>query len=319
MTHEATSWRDTHNPTFDRPVDRSMVHRRAAAEVFLTGAHQISQREWAFDVQISRGHVLVPPHTSEIPLTLCIEALRQMGLYMAHSGYAIPTDWAFTLQKTTFAWLPDARVAFPEFGPLELTTHLVVTGETLRKGTVSGLEASLEFYVGTEKVAVGTGELRCISPVHYRALRRGAPAPHDVVRRYDPTPVRELRETPDGYLGLVGYNHANPFFFDHPVDHVPGMLLLHTMTHLFDLTFPLLTARSVDLTCDSFPEFDPPVSFRTVRGADGTTLDVVFSQNGREIAEGRVTGINASSIAGDSTLPGIDAGDPSPVVQGAVL
>lgn len=154
-----------------------MVHRRAAAEVFLTGAHQISQREWAFDVQISRGHVLVPPHTSEIPLTLCIEALRQMGLYMAHSGYAIPTDWAFTLQKTTFAWLPDARVAFPEFGPLELTTHLVVTGETLRKGTVSGLEASLEFYVGTEKVAVGTGELRCISPVHYRALRRGAPAP----------------------------------------------------------------------------------------------------------------------------------------------
>lgn len=296
-----------------------MVHRRAAAEVFLTGAHQLSRHEWIFDVQVSRGHVLVPPRATEVPLTLCIEALRQMGLYMAHSGYDIPLDWAFTLQKTTFAWVPGARVAFPEFAPLELTTHLLVTGETLRKGLVSGLAACLEFYVGDEMVAVGTGELRCISPVHYRALRRGAPAPYDVTRRYDPAPVRDLRETPGGYEGVVGYNHGNPFFFDHPVDHVPGMLLLHSMTHLFDLTLPHLTARSVEITCDSFPEFDPPVDIRATRTAEDTTLHVVFSQNGRDIAEGHVTGVEATTLAGADTIPLVDLGDPAPVAQGAVL
>ena len=299
-----------------------MVHRRAAAEVFLTGAHQLSRHEWVFDVQISRGHVLVPLRASEVPLTLCIEALRQMGLYMAHSGYEIPLDWAFTLQKTTFAWCPGARVRFPEFAPLELTTHLVVTGETLRKGAVSGLAASLEFYSGDEKVAVGTGELRCISPVHYRALRRGAPAPYDVERRYDPAPVRDLRETAGGYEGIVGYNHGNPFFFDHPVDHVPGMLLLHSMTHLFDLGFPLLRPRSVELTCDSFPEFDPPVSIRADRSADGTALRVVFLQDGREIAEGQVTGEPTASLteASEPSSPSLaDLRSTTPCAQGAVL
>lgn len=296
-----------------------MVHRRAAAEVFLTGAHQRSRHEWVFDVQISRGHVLVPLGATEVPLTLCIEALRQMGLYMAHSGYEIPLDWAFTLQKTTFAWCPGARVSFPEFAPLELTTHLVVTSETLRKGVVSGLAASLEFYSQGEKVAVGTGELRCISPVHYRALRRGAPAPYDVERRYDPAPVRELRQTPDGLEGVVGYNHANPFFFDHPVDHVPGMLLLHSMTHLFDVALPHLSPRSVEITCDSFPEFDPPVSLRAERAADGLTLDVVFTQAGREIAVGHVSGEATASLpdAQGPTLAALE--DTSSMTQGAVL
>lgn len=300
-----------------------MVHRRAAAEVFLTGAEQLNQQEWVFDVQISRGHVLVPPRATEVPLTLCIEALRQMGLYMAHSGYAIPLDWAFTLQKTTFAWCPGAQVTFPEFGPLELTTHLVVTRETLRKGAVSGLAASLEFFAGDEKVAVGTGELRCISPVHYRALRRGAPAPQDITRRYDPAPVRDLRETAEGYEGAVGYNHANPFFFDHPVDHVPGMMLLHSMTHLFDLALPHLTPRSVEITCDSFPEFEPPVGIYATRTDDGASLTVRFVQGGREIAQGHVRGDEQEPAlpVGRAGTEGVDASGAvaDAVVQGAVL
>lgn len=267
-----------------------MVHRRAAAEVFLTGAEQQGPDAWMFDVQIPRGHVLLPQRGTELPLILAVEALRQMGLYMGHAGYGIPKDWAFTLQGATFTWSERGALVFPEFAPIELSALVTVTDQLMRKNVVSGLSATIEFFQDGTKVAHGTGELRCISPAHYRALRRRAPRPADVPRRYDDAPVRDLRVVDGGYEATIGYDHANPFFFDHPVDHLPGMLLLHTATHMFDIAFPGSEILGVDFTCDAFPEFEPALGLRVAVDEQAQRVVVTFDQGGAAIGTGIVTG-----------------------------
>jgi len=294
-----------------------MVHRRATAEVFLTDVRPASPTEWLCAVQFPRGHVLIDRRRPHLPVPLAIEAIRQMGLFIAHSGYSIPKSWAFTLQHATFRWCDDGAPALPEFGPLELVASLRVTHEHHRKGEISGLEVIVDFTSQGRPVATGGGALRCISPVHYQALRRRAPNPHDVPRRYDPAPLADVRRDGRAVEAVLGYDHSNPFFFDHPVDHLPGMLILHAMTDLFSSTLPDAELMEIDLVCHTFPEFDPPVRIEGVVDSSTETVRLTFTQGRTVVAEGISSGrvaLEAARVTEDEA-----AEDDGPVAEGTAL
>ncbi len=79
---------------------------------------------------------------------------------------------------------------------------------------------------------------------------------------------------------------GDPVFFDHPLDHVPGMLLAAAALELAEHSSMLepdnVTFR---LTFTKFCELDPPAEITAIREAGGSSR-IEFIQSGRSIAKG---------------------------------
>lgn len=265
---------------FDRLLDRRLVHRRANAEVLLT-ALEPTGAGWVAGVQIPRGHTLLWPGADRLPEVLALEAARQICIALGHTAYAVPRDWAFTLQQARFAWAgPPACV--PRREPLELWADIEVTGEQYRQGGLSGLDVRVAFRDGDDSVATAEGAMRVIAPRHYRALRRGAPERARIPVRHDVEPVLGR---PDGTV-VLGYDLDDPFFFDHVPDHLPGMLVAHAMTHLHRRTDPDRPVARVEVVFHRFAEYEPLPEIRGERTPGGTLYTV--TQGDAVVATGSV-------------------------------
>ena len=92
---------------------------------------------------------------------------------------------------------------------------------------------------------------------------------------------------PDGGIsrGFTRVDLRDPVFFDHPLDHVPGMLLvaagLELAEHAAMLEPDDVTFR---LTFRKFCELDPPAEVSAIRETGGNRIE--FVQSGRSIARG---------------------------------
>lgn len=85
--------------------------------------------------------------------------------------------------------------------------------------------------------------------------------------------------------GLVRVDLQDPVFFDHPIDHVPGMLLVVAGLELAEHAAMLRPANvSFRLTFAKFCELDAPVEVSASRETGRNSLE--FTQSGRSIARG---------------------------------
>ena len=86
--------------------------------------------------------------------------------------------------------------------------------------------------------------------------------------------------------GFARVDLGDPVFFDHPLDHVPGMLLAAAVLELAEHASMLepdnVTFR---LTFTKFCELDAPAEVTATREAGGTSR-IEVTQSGRSIANG---------------------------------
>lgn len=272
---------------FDRLVDRRLVHRRANAEVLLTGLAQTGERRWAAGIQIPRGHSRLCGLDRDLPEVLGVEAVRQIGIALAHTAFEVPYDWAFTLQDAWLAWAAGGPPRIPGEGPLDLWGDITITTVSRRRETFSGLDLTLVLATAHEVVATAGGSLRVIAPHHYRALRRHAPDRSQVPVRHDPSPLLVPSDRGVGQVWLLGYDLDDPFFFDHIPDHLPGMLFVQAIVHLYRRAEPRRRVGRLDLTCRRFAEYLPLV---TINHASTPDVDhFSLTQNEVEVAAGMIS------------------------------
>ncbi len=81
---------------------------------------------------------------------------------------------------------------------------------------------------------------------------------------------------------VLGWRHPDPFFFDHPLDHVPGMLFAQAAldAHVMLRGRP---AWAIAVECTRFAELDDPVEITAED--DGARCVTVFEQYGRQVAK----------------------------------
>jgi hypothetical protein len=85
--------------------------------------------------------------------------------------------------------------------------------------------------------------------------------------------------------GFIRVDLQDPVFFDHPLDHVPGMLLVVAGLELAEHAAMLRPANvSFRLTFTKFCELDAPVEVSATRETGGNPFE--FIQSGRSIARG---------------------------------
>ncbi|MBT2441184.1 hypothetical protein J7E93_13895 [Streptomyces sp. ISL-36] len=258
---------------------REYVHRAALAEVFLTADwSRTDEAHFTLSAQWPRGHSFFGPvGGSHYDPMLAAETIRQVGALLAHVGFDVPLGHQFLMWELNYRVVP-ALLPVGD-APAELRLDVTCSDIRRRAGRLAGL--SYEVVISESGRAIATGDARyiCTSPEVYRRLRADRLAEHSAAAPAPPTaPVEPRRvgrhhdfdvvltptERDDRWRLRVNTRH--PVLFDHPGDHIPGMVLLeaarqavHTLTPDGRAVLPV----AMDSAFHRYAEFGSPCWIET--------------------------------------------------------
>ncbi|GGS89146.1 ScbA/BarX family gamma-butyrolactone biosynthesis protein [Streptomyces griseoviridis] len=224
-------------PALTTTVPRELVHRASVAEVLLTGWDRVDDARFTVTAQLPRQHGFhVSVGGCHDPL-LITETVRQAGLLLAHAELGVPLEHQFLMWDLSADVVPEAlRVGG---APASLDIDVACEDVKRRGAQVAGAHYDMVIRRDGEVAARGGATFTCTSPAVYRRLRAaaragaGAPVPLPLP---SPAPPREvgrvsaadvvLSPSPAAGRWRLRADTTHPALFDHPVDHVPGMVLL---------------------------------------------------------------------------------------------
>ncbi|MFI1285116.1 ScbA/BarX family gamma-butyrolactone biosynthesis protein [Streptomyces sp. NPDC020858] len=217
-------------------VPRELVHRAAVAEVFLTGWSRTAENRFALTAQWPRAHSYFTPVNGCYDPLLASETIRQVGTLLSHAEFGVPFGEQFLMWDLHHSVRPEQAGVGAAPADLELD---VICSDIRRRGRrLAGMRYEVTLYCGGQVIATGGAAFDCTSPAVYQRLRgdrvgatgmRPLPqplAPASVGRFLTTDVVLSATERPLEWQLRVDEQH--PVLFDHPVDHVPGMVLMES-------------------------------------------------------------------------------------------
>jgi len=187
------------------------------------------EHSWTADVEIPRSHWLCHPVPDRVPITLLAEAFRQAGLAICVAGLGMGQSVRFVVSDMTVRVDAD-ELRLPRFGAFEGKLQVEFTGIRYRKGVPHVLEVDYCL----PGLASGHVNAQVLGDRDYRVVRRNAVVFADEARGVGAELVEVTDRTPSSLSARLGIDESDPFFFDHAVDHVPGMLLLHAASRIHE-------------------------------------------------------------------------------------
>jgi hypothetical protein len=298
---------------FQHPVPRALVHRAAMAEVFVTGAVRTGGDEYQVAAQWPRDHALYhPDEAGRTDPLLFAETVRQALAYLSHRFYDVPMEYSFIAYDMDFT-ISDPEALRIGSEPLAVVLETRIERVGHRPPRRYGLRAEVVLRIDGKPCARGGFRTVAVEERTYLALRsRGAES------RTGATPGAPGLRMPGWAVGrlrgkdcllewavseadwrlAVDTSHA--IFFDHPLDHVPLMVITEGFRQLGHLLANGTTAEppgvaagrpytlaSFAVECGRFAELGEPVSLvvREDRADDwGRHLKVDAVQGARTVA-----------------------------------
>ncbi|MCB5165710.1 hypothetical protein LG634_12795 [Streptomyces bambusae] len=298
-------------------VPREYVHRACHAEVFLTGARKIDDRNFALTGQWPRAHTFFTSADGRRhdPLQAA-ETLRQVGLFLAHAEFGVPLGHKFII------WDMDFTVCHEELAigaaPSDLELRAECTDMSWRGNRLAAFTMRATVYRDGRMAATGSGRFTCLSAASYRRIRAGKladdGAPTPVVNRTSlvaPALVGRLNPF-DVVLATEGDvpgrfrvipDPAHPILFDHGGDHLPGMVIQEAARQaacaVSDPEFFALS--SVSTTFHRYAELDSPLwvdaELLPTQRPGELRVQVTFHQDGEQVASSVLTGLDPQASA----------------------
>lgn len=291
--------------SWERTVDRALVHRDAIAEVLLTDIVQLDETSFEVAAQWSRSHrVYRPDRDGRHDPMLLLETVRQTGLAVSHHGFGVPFEFKSVMHDVGFKLEPEVEPrAIRSATNVTISVeceNVVLRGDQLRSMTVM---LAMSAY-GTH-FATGSGTLSWLPGRTFDALRArngGRPRVDDpaaamvgsvatpMASRYRaPSDALIVAEDPlpDRRRVLIPIDH--PVYFDHPLDHVPGMLLIDAAWQAASASRPGEQLRLVEcsMKCPAFTELfgEAWVFLKPITAGQ---IDFRIEQDGRTTATGEL-------------------------------
>jgi hypothetical protein len=306
--------------TYERTVERGLVHRAAVGEVFVTDLCGIDTDRYLAGAQLPLSHGYYSDHRRRpavFDTLLLLESCRQASIYGAHQELGVPADTTMMVSDWSIQ-LSDCPPAGPAPGELALLD--TVRAVRNRGGDIRSIRFDLELWLAQRRMGTAHIEVSCVTSAQYAALRY-------MQRGDDPSSTTDMASIrTDGSVSpeLVGrLNPANvvladpvdeggalsarlvPCFdnaslFDHGYDHYPAMVLMEAARQLSLLAAGDGTgamarhavASGFDAGFERFAELDAPVFAKTVSTDDTggrRTTEIAFVQREETIARCAVT------------------------------
>ncbi len=281
------SWWQDPDPGAAKPqvIPPSLVHKLDPAQQLVHTAQREGENSaWRMTVTCPRDFSATSPVTAGLWGLVGLEVMRQVGTALAHLEGGVPTGWAFLLDELAFTAFEAGSLPLdtPAGSPLYVVTR--ASDVVRRKGVVAGLVAHGDLWAQGQWVARGVGTFRCVDPRTYRAVRRHAPDPASIPPRHDGALLLDVDPGPGRLRARLGWDSDDALFFDHPLDHVPGMLFAAASLQAH-ARLTATQARAIDLRFHRYGELVGPISMSSSsdHGASTTT----FEQDGAVVAQSR--------------------------------
>ncbi|WP_199863434.1 MULTISPECIES: ScbA/BarX family gamma-butyrolactone biosynthesis protein [unclassified Streptomyces] len=229
--------------SFDRTVSRRLVHRASVTEVFLTDAAVAGTDRFLVGAQLPRNHALYrPEETGQADFMLLVEAVRQAGIFLSHRYHDVPLGHHFIFKALSLR-ISDPAALRVGGGPLPVVLDVkVVTPAGGRNPRRFDARFDMVIEVGGRECARASAGVTVIDGVRYGRLRQRGRTAQPAARPAPPVGSGEegrgvllpVAGAPGTWQLLVDPTH--PGYFEHPSDHVPGMLLLEAFRQAALLT-----------------------------------------------------------------------------------
>ncbi|MFJ8211340.1 ScbA/BarX family gamma-butyrolactone biosynthesis protein [Streptomyces sp. NPDC096033] len=218
-------------------VPKELVHRASADQVLLTDWQRLDDAHFSVTAQWPRNHSFFTPVAGGYydPL-ICAETIRQIGNLLGHAEFAVPFGHNFVLWDLSVTVHPEHLLIGRTPAVIDLDITCVETKR--RGGRLSGMVYETVARRDGHIVATGRTSFTCTSPAVYRRIRPEralrpehralpltAPTAPQGVGRLSPTDV-VLSPIGEANRWQLRIDTSHPVLFDHPVDHVPGMVLM---------------------------------------------------------------------------------------------
>ncbi|MFE2286527.1 ScbA/BarX family gamma-butyrolactone biosynthesis protein [Streptomyces sp. NPDC059443] len=304
-------------------VPREYVHRAAVSEVLLTGWEPAADSppphptdhpahhgglasagppggpaghhdSFVVRSQWPRGHSLFSQTDGYQDPMLLIESVRQIGSLLSHAEFEVPFGHQFLMWDMSFSTTPELLMAGPAPAEVELRT---VCRDVVRRGrTLAGMRYDVTALVDGVALATAGAAFSCTSPAVHRRLRGDRPTGTDrvpglpidpaligrtdtahVVLAEDPTAVRD-------HQWELRVDSTHPIFFDHPVDHVPGMVLLEAARQAAHAStgLPDALVLGLDSNFARYVELDEPCRIEANPGLPDALGEILVQVHGTQ-------------------------------------
>jgi 2-oxo-3-(phosphooxy)propyl 3-oxoalkanoate synthase len=234
---------ETAAPSIEQPAIRALAHKRFPENVLLTEIRACTDDHFVCIGRIPTDHRFFndrgrTPHEDILFYT---EVGRQASLAVTHEFLNVGLDDVFIFERSQAAVTPAIWNPALQSQSDTVVIEIKVKETVRRKNTVTRVVAEHFMTVGGEHVFRGTGTWTMQSAALFKRLRRSAVETATQVEGPDPLrsyPSNIVISAPEhsrdeaAHTASLIVDAAHPYFFDHPCDHVPGMLLLEGCAQL---------------------------------------------------------------------------------------
>ncbi|MDQ8045140.1 MAG: ScbA/BarX family gamma-butyrolactone biosynthesis protein [Solirubrobacteraceae bacterium] len=315
--------------SFSTTVERSLVHRAAVCEVFLTDHAQLADGRFALAAQLPRTHAYFSDHLAAAPSydpLLLLEMCRQASILVTHHYFGVGRDQKFVFGTGEFA-VADRPGLLIGAAPAQAHVTVEAVGEKRRGDDLVGLTFDMRVSFGDQVVFTETMAIQWMPGGAWDRVRsrgrealgvEGRPLPA-LPRSLQPASVGrghaqnvvlgDLRHTATGVDAEVLVDRGHAALFDHELDHVPGMLIFEALRQTAFVAVhervgyspARLTLDRAQVAFTRFGEFELPTraSAEVVAPRDGGGGEVRLriTQDGVPIAEAEASVGVACSFA----------------------
>lgn len=295
---------------------RRFVHKEDATAVLLTEVRDADERFIVFGASWPTAHAYYRVEHEGLDLLLVAETLRQATIAAAHLLFDVPIGWSFLMDRMVVS----ATRTRSTFGGKNAAVEVTVAELSKAGGHLQSMTSRVTFWVDGERVGEGEGFLRVLAPRVYERLRMAASPSHSAPTLADAHPVGSAialspRADGSGHTWDVRISRADPFFFDHPVDHMPGIVLFAAIREAVHRASREATVdwevASFDGTFTRFIELDSQLSITvTLDGWDGA-----FRVGRASVSDGLGSAVFARFLVSSAEQPhhgSLGAGSASP-------
>lgn len=290
--------------SFESTVPRRFVHRQSVSEVYLTDGVPLGDAgRFRLGAQWPRLHAFYRTCTDRYDTLLLAETVRQCAIYLGHRHYGVPLGHPFTMQTMRVEATLD-RLAIGS-GAAEVVIDARVTEHARRGSRLSAYSVDVDFLVDGAVAGSAMAVAGVLTPEDYARIRwtdrsptlGRIPRPRSVPQSAVCVPDERAvvlgahQSGEGGGRWLLRVDPTHPVLFDHPSDHVPGVVILEAarQSARLRLGWSCADVVALELKFRRFLELDEPTTVSAeIRSDEDGRVDVEFSQWGEPKAAGTV-------------------------------
>lgn len=207
---------------YQQTIDRALVHAQHVRHVLLTDINVLGPSAVEIAAQWPQRHDWCERVLAEgICVELMAETFRQAWILTAHVLLESPLANRVTMEELSISRYSAQPIAHPEPARIALVMTITTVART-SAGTVREFTAEADFYLQGRHIGHGKGRGVLLDPQIYARLRGDRPARYPTLT---PHSVK-LVHSDQGNGMLLSADVVHQRYFDHPQDHVPGMVLI---------------------------------------------------------------------------------------------